>query len=67
MTGFRKFFDAMSLATIYPTFAFTHSVYSENLTDVPFGGLYRIVCGESANESTDTSNSLKETGIDEIR
>lgn len=67
MMGFRKIFDTMPLAAIYPTFAFAHSVYSENLTDFPFGGLYRIVCGDNANESMDSCNSLKETGIDEIR
>lgn len=67
MMGIRKFFDAMPLAAIYPTFAFTHSVYAENLTDFPFGGLYRIVCVDNANESLDTCNSLKEAGIDEIR
>jgi hypothetical protein len=43
MMGSMEILTAVSLAALYPAFGFSHSVFSENLTDVPFGGLYGIV------------------------
>ena len=62
-----KFFDAVPLEALFPTFAFTHSAYSENLTDVPFGGLYHIITGYDNNKAMDRNCSSKEIGINDFQ
>jgi hypothetical protein len=55
MRGFMEILTAVSLVDLFPAFAFSHSVYSENITDVPFGGLYGIVACDDKNRTKDRS------------
>jgi hypothetical protein len=55
MVGFRKFFDAVPLAALYPTFVCAHSACSENLADVLFGGLSGTISGGYGNSGANLS------------
>ncbi len=55
MMGSIEIITGVSLAAFYPAFAFSHSVYSEKLTDIPFVGLYGIVARNEKRETNDRS------------